>query len=374
MLRVAGFLGLVLILCGGCVLEDPYYIVGASRDDSSSEPTEPRPPTSPDSSGIHPGPEPDPTGPIVQPTGLQPSAPPSGSSEGSTEPPDASAPSEPPTGPGTTDPFDPVPDAGSDELSDRTDTDGDIGSSELTPAMECGDDVAEGDEACDGDDLRSQACTDSGFAGGRLKCSPSCALDTSECTTGVACRAAAENRTGVVFTGDTRDYTNFRGRGSYPCSLGGAGPDISISWTAPFTSCFQVMTTSERDLDTILAVYPTCNSQMAIACDDNSGEDELSLLEFDAVVGTTYAFAVDSYFVTDQGPISLHVSPCAPSEWLCPKEYYARGDGCDCGCGAFDPDCGRDANASACDFCNAPGSCATLSCDTVRANENWRCE
>lgn len=360
----------MLILCGACVFEDPYYIVGSKQDDAVAEPSEPMVPTSPTDTGGQLGPEPDFTESPAEP---QPSALPSSPPQGSTEPPDASSPSEPSPTPSSTDPFEPAPDAGSDE-PDAEGTD-EVGSEseEPGPGVECGDGIAEGDEACDDVDLRSQSCPGSGFTGGRLKCGPNCTLDTSECTSGVACRATAEDRIGVVFRGNTSDYTNIRGRGSYPCSEGGAGAEVSIAWTAPFTSCFQVMTTSERDLDTILAVYPACTSQMALACDDNTGVDQLSLLEFDAVVGTTYAFVVDSYFPSDQGPINLRISPCAPPEWICPKEYYARGDGCDCGCGAPDPDCGSATSSAACEFCSAPGSCAT-SCDAIIADENWRCE
>jgi len=28
-----------------------------------------------------------------------------------------------------------------------------------------------------------------------------------------------------------------------------------------------------------------------------------------------------------------------PAEWNCPADYFGSSDGCDCNCGAFDPDC-----------------------------------
>lgn len=51
------------------------------------------------------------------------------------------------------------------------------------PVYECGDGVAEGEEACDGDDLRDKNCTSSsiGFEGGDLGCTSECTYDTSEC-------------------------------------------------------------------------------------------------------------------------------------------------------------------------------------------------
>ena len=50
-----------------------------------------------------------------------------------------------------------------------------------------------------------------------------------------------------------------------------------------------------------------------------------------------------------------------PPEWSCLPSYYNAADGCDCGCGAVDPDC-TDATASSCAFCQVPGSCGTGAC------------
>jgi Lamin Tail Domain len=50
-------------------------------------------------------------------------------------------------------------------------------------AAACGDGVAEGTEACDGEDLGGQTCTDlPGLAGGTLACTTACTLDTTGCT------------------------------------------------------------------------------------------------------------------------------------------------------------------------------------------------
>ena len=40
----------------------------------------------------------------------------------------------------------------------------------------------------------------------------------------------------------------------------------------------------------------------------------------------------------------------SPPAWKCAEEAYATGDGCDCGCGAHDPDC------------DAPGQLAAWGC------------
>jgi hypothetical protein len=48
---------------------------------------------------------------------------------------------------------------------------------------------------------------------------------------------------------------------------------------------------------------------------------------------------------------------CDVPGWTCQVDLYGGDDGCDCGCGLLDPDCLGDSSASACDFCNDPGSC-----------------
>lgn len=79
----------------------------------------------------------------------------------------------------------------------------------------CGDGVAEGEEACDGGDLRGATCValDPGFLGGTLSCSSSCTLRTSGCYTtpdfpiGEACSADADCNGGLC-------YLEFGGRRS----------------------------------------------------------------------------------------------------------------------------------------------------------------
>ncbi len=55
-----------------------------------------------------------------------------------------------------------------------------------TPA-ECGDGVRAGYEACDGQDLDGQDCTDHGFLTGQLACTAGCTFDTAECSGGQGC-------------------------------------------------------------------------------------------------------------------------------------------------------------------------------------------
>jgi hypothetical protein len=178
-------------------------------------------------------------------------------------------------------------------------------------------------------------------------------------------------RLGVVHREDLEDMSSRHN--TYSCSAGGRGGDSKIAWTAPSSGCFQIIVTSDRDLDAIAAVYPTCNSFSELSCDDNSGTDQYPVVELDAVVGTTYAVVVDAYFSSDEGPVTVRVAPCAPAEWTCSKEYYGRANGCDCGCGVIDYDC-SDGAQSTCEICNGTGSCAAVQgCSGVNPTENWHC-
>ncbi len=63
--------------------------------------------------------------------------------------------------------------------------------------------------------------------------------------------------------------------------------------------------------------------------------------------------------------------------WRCPAAWYGTNDGCDCGCGAPDPDCGGDASSSACAHCDPPslGGCnPSGSCPgVISAADNTAC-
>jgi hypothetical protein len=62
---------------------------------------------------------------------------------------------------------------------------------------------------------------------------------------------------------------------------------------------------------------------------------------------------------------------CAPPSWTCNPAYFGVADGCDCGCGAPDPDCSGPESA-ACDFCDDTGSCAQ-DCSQIDPNDNASC-
>jgi len=63
----------------------------------------------------------------------------------------------------------------------------------------------------------------------------------------------------------------------------------------------------------------------------------------------------------------------APAEWTCDPTYYGTDDGCDCGCGAVDPDC-ADATVGSCEFCGGIGYCDPAEdCSGINPDNNAVC-
>jgi hypothetical protein len=55
----------------------------------------------------------------------------------------------------------------------------------------CGNGVAEGNEQCDGGDLKGKKCSDYDHIGGTLLCNANCTINTSSC--GPACGGAGDS-------------------------------------------------------------------------------------------------------------------------------------------------------------------------------------
>mmetsp|Transcript_93264 Transcript_93264/g.129509 ORF Transcript_93264/g.129509 Transcript_93264/m.129509 type:complete len:125 (-) Transcript_93264:11-385(-) len=58
------------------------------------------------------------------------------------------------------------------------------------------------------------------------------------------------------------------------------------------------------------------------------------------------------------------VSAQVPAEWTCPDAFFGSLDGCDCACGAYDPDCDTQTFPRGCDpvegsvsYCDEFGEC-----------------
>ncbi len=50
--------------------------------------------------------------------------------------------------------------------------------------------------------------------------------------------------------------------------------------------------------------------------------------------------------------------PEPPAQWTCSELTFGGADGCHCGCGELDPDCGAFPTINNCEICDAPGGCA----------------
>lgn len=240
------------------------------------------------------------------------------------------------------------------------------------PTAVCGNGVLETGESCDSLQLDGQTCADLGYSGGTLSCSSDCELDETECSSGTGCDATSSGSLGIVYQGNTEDASNSISRHSCTPLGGGRGGDLTLAWTAPDSGCYSISIRSEQDLDTIASVHSSCDLDDELACDNNSGSDQLSAVEFEAVANTSYALVIDSFYESDEGSVTVVVSPCAPEEWTCADEHFGRGDGCDCGCGLLDPDC-ASATSSSCQVCDLDGSCATQ-CGEISEESNWECQ
>ena len=74
---------------------------------------------------------------------------------------------------------------------------------------------------------------------------------------------------------------------------------------------------------------------------------------------------------------NFDLTACAggPPGWTCPVWFYGTADGCDCGCGALDPDC-IDGMVASCEYCDVEGSCSPvfLVCPgDIDPDQNWLC-
>eukprot|EP01105_Mastigella_eilhardi_P021517 TRINITY_DN5216_c0_g1_i1.p2 TRINITY_DN5216_c0_g1~~TRINITY_DN5216_c0_g1_i1.p2 ORF type:complete len:260 (+),score=47.14 TRINITY_DN5216_c0_g1_i1:767-1546(+) len=77
----------------------------------------------------------------------------------------------------------------------------------------------------------------------------------------------------------------------------------------------------------------------------------------------------------DAGVACLADGTCnsqSPGSWECDGSYYNASDGCDCNCGAWDPDCDKDAHSFSCNgkLCKKPNGY----CDTAQPVTGWTCD
>jgi hypothetical protein len=72
---------------------------------------------------------------------------------------------------------------------------------------------------------------------------------------------------------------------------------------------------------------------------------------------------------------------CGSDAWTCSLSHYGTGDGCDCGCGVRDPDCGKDQGCSeagcqqdACAYCHAGNATDAGTFDPRSDNDYILCD
>ena len=127
-------------------------------------------------------------------------------------------------------------------------------------------------------------------------------------------------------------------------------PGTDTTWTSCSCDCTCDTCTATGITSCQSAANPSCESCEASCfevCADGSGCGD-------------YVSSTGSCYQTE-----------VPIAWACPPEFYDSGDGCHCGCGWVDPDCGSNL-ASACTDCSAQHSCATT-CDDIAANNSATC-
>ena len=181
-------------------------------------------------------------------------------------------------------------------------------------AADCGNGAIDAGEDCDGADLGTETCLTQGFDSGTLACANDCNFDTSGCATAALCGNGAidagEQCDGAVLGGQTCISLGFEG-GTLTCSA---------SCTTITTACF--------------------------ACGDGNVDAGEQCDDGNTVDGDGCSAICES-----EGP---------PATWTCNATFYAAADGCDCSCGAHDPDC--DIVPSEELFCNGTLSTTGTTC------------
>jgi hypothetical protein len=104
---------------------------------------------------------------------------------------------------------------------------------------------------------------------------------------------------------------------------------------------------------------PSATSVASASADDGdpetgSGEDGSDSTGAEGGTGTTGHSSSDEGSSSDT---SSGASTTGEPVWTCDIGFYDGNDGCDCGCGIFDPDC-ADATVDACEYCSNEGSCS----------------
>jgi len=235
----------------------------------------------------------------------------------------------------------------------------------------CGNDMIDSGETCDGAELGGVDCAALGFTDGTASCSAECQIDHSLCT-GWTCDAFDLG----VFGGTTLVSVGDSCLGRPVFDAGKAG-----------TSCTTRATAGREDLWTV-TLHPGGRAEVVLiptgyeaalwvsgSCDDFDGTSciggsdasgiERVTIENSEAADAIFYLVADGRSLTDCGQYEIRVRsvPQTPGTWSCdPDNYaYAGFDGCDCQCGAWDPDCEEPTllvyGCSGPQICVPPGIC-----------------
>jgi hypothetical protein len=243
----------------------------------------------------------------------------------------------------------------------------------------CGNGRVDEGEDCDGLALNNRRCTDLNFRGGALACASDCSFNTDGCNNDNPNPGCT---TGEFTCADGSCIPNDQlCNGSADCLRGEDEQSCSVRCQAGEFTCAD---------DTCIPTAAICNGDADCA----GGEDEdncgtgtapagwtcselwygdgdcdcgCGVADSDCTAATSdvcdYCFACggcDSVNATDNTQCDGGTST-APAEWTCTPSYYDNADGCDCDCGAYDPDCDdATANVYGCgtgQTCSAAGLC-----------------
>jgi hypothetical protein len=242
------------------------------------------------------------------------------------------------------------------------------------------------DEDCaDADPCTEQACVRNACFSSILVGSP--CDDGLSCTTPDLCQAdgscagdeAACINVPAAWTCSSLFFADERcdcGCGAQDIDCNGASAldcDVCNALGSCATTCADISPTDNAVCESLPEVPAgwTCNTAWYVdeECDCGCGvvdadcaDDSAAACEYCACPG-----AVDCSTVSP-----LNNAQCG-AEWVCDVVSFDDGVSCDCGCGAWDPDC-ASAAAGACDNCDNLGSCSDTACSNLLPGSNAVCE
>ena len=227
-------------------------------------------------------------------------------------------------------------------------------------------------------DCTGKICGDDGCEGTCGECE-----DYYECTEdGTACEqycplSDIQGQTGqAIATGDTSSSHDHFTPSCVPLST---APDVSLLWSAPENGIYRFDTEGSA-YDTVLYLLDGSCGGVEIACDNNGGAGQTSLIESTMVAGYPVIIVIDGYY-PESGEFQLNIErTCIPE---CDGKDCGD-DGCGGVCGECDPGltcnaqgqcitCIPDCDGKECGSDGCGGSCGSCDSDGVFCNGDEFC-